>query len=102
MMEENLQNNLRKFFKITNKYGKFENIQNLFEYLAKKMEIEGFKCHQQFSCNLKNTMMIFQKEAEYINNVTINVIINVIVDEETLIVTGVTKNEIRYYNELIY
>ena len=100
-LEENLQNNLRKFFKETNKYGEFENIQNLFEYVSRKMEIDGFKCHQQFSCNLRNTMIVFQK-VEYINTMTINVTINVIVEEEILKIIGVTKNETKFYNEIIF
>ena len=96
-LENNLHNNLRKFFKGTNKYGEFKDIQNLFDYISERMEIDGFKCHQQFSCNLKNTMIVFQK-VEYINNVTINVI----VEEETLKVSGVTKNETKIHNEIIF
>ena len=101
-LEKNLQNNLSKFFKKVNRYREeFNGIQSLFEHISKRMEIEGFKCHQQFSFSLKNTMCIFQK-VEYFNNITINYTINVIINEETLKVVGVTKNEIRNYNEIIF
>ena len=101
-LEKNLQNNLSKFFKETNKYTEdFEGIQSLFEYILSRMRKDDFKCHQQFSFSLKNTMIIFQK-MEYINNTTINITINVIIDEETLKVVGVTKNETKSYNEIIF
>ena len=100
-LEENLSNNLRQFFKKTNKYGEFKDTTNLLEYLAKKMALEGFKCHQQYSFSLKNTMIIYQK-VEYINNITISSTIKVIIDEVTLKVVGVTKDEIKSYNEIIF
>ena len=101
-LEDNLQNNLSKFFKEVNKYAEeFDGIQNLFEYISKRLERDGFKCHQQFSFSLKNTMIIFNR-VEYINNLTINTIINIIIEEENLKIVGVTKNEVRSHNELIF
>ena len=100
-LEKNLQNNLSKFFKETNKFGEFKDMQNLFEYFEKRMTLEGFKCHQQYSFSLKNTMIMFSK-IEYINNLTINYTINIIVEEETLKIIGVTKNEVKSYNEIIF
>ena len=98
--EKNLQNNLNKFFKEVNKY-KFDDIQSLFEYLSKRLEMDGFKCHQQFSFILNKTLIIFNK-IEYLHNTTINYTINVIVDEETLKVVGVNKTETKTYNEIIF
>lgn len=98
-MEENLQNNLVKFFKETNNYN-FEGIQDLFEYLSIKMKNDGFK-HQQISFSLRNTMIVFQ-ELKYINNTTINTTINIIVNEENLKILAVNKTEHRLYNEIIF
>ena len=101
-LEDNLNNNLIRFFKELNKYTEeFCDIQNLFEYILSRMRKDDFKCHQQFSFSLNNSMIILQK-MEYINNTTINYTINIIVDEETLKVVGVTKNETKSYNEIIF
>ena len=101
-LEKNLQNNLVKFFKEVNKYAEeFNNIQDLFEYILIRMIKDDFKCYQQFSFSLKNTMITFNR-VEYINNTTINYTINVIVDEENLKVVGVTKSETKTYNEIIF
>ena len=100
-LEDNLNNNLIRFFKELNKYTEEFDIQSLFEYILSRMRKDDFKCHQQFSFSLKNTMITFQK-IEYINNTTINYTINIIVDEETLKVVGVTKNETKSYNEIIF
>ena len=101
-LEDNLNNNLIRFFKETNKYiEEFEDIQSLFGYLSRRMKIDGFKCHQQYSFSLKKTMIIYQK-VEYINNLTISSTINVIVEEEILKIIGVTKNEVKSYNEIIF
>ena len=105
-LEDNLQNNLSKFFKEVNKYAKeFDGIRNLLEYISKRLERDGFKCHQQFSFSLKNTMIIFNRveyKNKYINNLTINTIINIIIEEENLKVVGVTKSETKTYNEIIF
>ena len=98
--EKNLQNNLNKFFNEVNKY-KFDDIQSLFEYLSKRLEMDGFKCHQQFSFILNKTLIIFNK-VEYINILTVSYSINVIISEETLKVLGVTKSETKTYNEIIF
>ena len=101
-LEDNLNNNLIRFFKELNKYTEeFYDIQSLFEYILSRMRKDDFKCHQHFSFSLKNTMITFQK-IEYINNYTIQQSINIIVDEETLKVVGVTKNETKSYNEIIF
>ena len=101
-LEKNLNNNLVKFFKVMNKNNaEFDSIQDLFEYISKRLEMDDFKCHQQFSFSLKNTMIVFQK-VEYINNLTITCIINVIIEEENLKVVGVTKSETKTYNEIIF
>ena len=101
-LEKNLNNNLVKFFKEVNKNNaEFNNIQDLFEYILIRMIKDDFKCHQQFSFSLNNTMITFQK-VEYIYNTTINYTINVIVDEETLKVLGVNKIETKTYNEIIF
>ena len=100
-LEDNLNNNLIRFFKELNKYTEEFDIQSLFEYILSRMRKDDFKCHQQFSFSLKNTMITFQK-IEYINNYTIQQSINIIVDEETLKVVGVTKNETKSYNEIIF
>ena len=100
-LEDNLNNNLIRFFKELNKYTEEFDIQSLFEYILSRMRKYDFKCHQQFSFSLKNTMITFQK-IEYINNYTIQQSINIIVDEETLKVVGVTKNETKSYNEIIF
>ena len=61
-LEKNLQNNLNKFFKEVNKHAEeFDDILNLLEYISKRMIKDGFKCYQQFSFSLKNTMIVFQK-----------------------------------------
>ena len=100
-LEDNLNNNLIRFFKELNKYTEEFDIQSLFEYILSRMRKDDFKCHQQFSFSLSNSMIIFQK-MEYINNTTINHTINIIVNEETLKVVGVTKNETKSYNEIIF
>ena len=100
-LKDNLNNNLIRFFKELNKYTEeFQDIQSLFEYILSRMRKDDFKCYQH-SSSLKNTMITFQK-IEYINNTTINYTINIIVDEETLKVVGVTKNETKSYNEIIF
>ena len=100
-LEDNLNNNLIRFFKELNKYTEEFDIQSLFEYILSRMRKDDFKCHQQFSFSLKNTMFTFQK-VEYLNNITTNYTINVIVEEETLKIVGVTKNETKSYNEIIF
>ena len=99
-LEDNLNNNLIRFFKELNKYTEEFDIQSLFEYILSRMRKDDFKCYQH-SSSLKNTMITFQK-IEYINNYTIQQSINIIVDEETLKVVGVTKNETKSYNEIIF
>ena len=101
-MEKNLNNYLSKFFKEVNKNNaEFDSIQDLFEYISKRLEMDDFKCHQQFSFSLNNTMIVFQK-VEYINNLTITCIINVIIEEENLKVKKKKKSEVRSYNEIIF
>ena len=99
-LKDNLNNNLIRFFKELNKYTEEFDIQSLFEYILSRMRKDDFKCYQH-SSSLKNTMITFQK-IEYINNYTIQQSINIIVDEETLKVVGVTKNETKSYNEIIF
>ena len=101
-LEDNLNNSLRRFFKEVNKYTEeFYDIQSLFEYILSRMLKDDFKGHQQFSFSLNSTMFTFQK-IEHTNSITINYTINVIIDEETLKVLGVTKSETKTYNEIIF
>ena len=101
-LEENLNNNLGKFFKETNKYiEEFNKIQSLFSYILGRMLKDKFECNQQFNFSNKNVMFTFQR-LEHLHNVTNNTIINVIIDEETLKILGVTKSETKQYNEIIY
>ena len=65
------------------------------------MKKDNFEYHQQVSFSLRNTMVTFNK-IEYLHNITINYTINIIIDEETLKVLGVTKNETKIYNEIIF
>lgn len=101
-LEENLNNNLGKFFKETNKYiEEFNKIQSLFAYILGRMVKDNFECNQQFNFSNKNIMFTFQR-LEHLHNVTISTLVNVIVDEETLKILGVTKSETKQYNEIIY
>ena len=101
-LEENLNNNYSRFFKETNKYiSEFKSIQSLFAYILGKMLKDKFECNKQFNFSNKNVMFTFQK-LEHLHNVTINYVINVIVNEETLEILGVTKSETKQYNEIIF
>ena len=101
-LEDNLNNNLMRFFKELNKYNEeFYDIQYLLEYLTKRMKKDNFEFHQQVSFSLRNTMFTFHR-IDYLHNTTINYTINVIVDEETLKVLGVNRIETKTYNEMIF
>ena len=103
-LEKNLNSDLNRFFKMLNKYSEeFNNIQDLFNYILDRMLKDKFECNQtfKFSNNNNSIMFTFQK-LEHINNITINYMINVIIDEETLKIVGVTKSETRQYNEIIF
>lgn len=102
-LEKNLNSDLNRFFKILNKYSEeFNNIQDLFNYILDRMLKDKFECNQTFKFSNNNSIMFTFQKLEHINNITINYMINIIVDEETLKILGVTKSETKQYNEIIF
>ena len=102
-LEKNLNSDLNRFFKMLNKYSEeFNNIQDLFNYILDRMLKDKFECNQTFKFSNNNSIMFTFQKLEHINNITINYMINIIVDEETLKIVGVTKSETRQYNEIIF
>ena len=102
-LEKNLNSDLNRFFKILNKYSEeFNNIQDLFNYILDRMLKDKFECNQTFKFSNNNSIMFTFQKLEHINNITINYMINIIVDEEHLKILGVTKSETKQYNEIIF
>lgn len=102
-LEKNLNSDLNRFFKMLNKYSEeFNNIQDLFNYILDRMLKDKFECNQTFKFSNNNSIMFTFQKLEHINNITINYMINIIVDEETLKILGVTKSETKQYNEIIF
>ena len=102
-LEKNLNSDLRRLFKMLNKYSEeFNNIQDLFNYILDRMLKDKFECNQTFKFSNNNSIMFTFQKLEHINNITINYMINIIVDEETLKIVGVTKSETKQYNEIIF
>lgn len=102
-LEKNLNSDLSRFFKMLNKYSEeFNNIQDLFNYILDRMLKDKFECNQTFKFSNNNSIMFTFQKLEHINNITINYMINIIVDEETLKIVGVTKSETKQYNEIIF
>ena len=102
-LEKNLNSDLSRFFKMLNKYSEeFNNIQDLFNYILDRMLKDKFECNQTFKFSNNNSIMFTFQKLEHINNITINYMINIIVDEETFKILGVTKSETKQYNEIIF
>lgn len=102
-LEKNLNSDLNRFFKCVNKYSEeFNNIQDLFNYILDRMLKDKFECNQTFKFSNNNSIMFTFQKLEHINNITINYMINIIVDEETFKILGVTKSETKQYNEIIF
>ena len=102
-LEKNLNSDLNRFFKMLNKYSEeFNNIQDLFNYILDRMLKDKFECNQTFKFSNNNSIMFTFQKLEHINNITINYMINIIVDEETFKILGVTKSETKQYNEIIF
>ena len=102
-LEKNLNSDLSRFFKMLNKYSEeFNNIQDLFNYILNRLLKDKFECNQTFKFSNNNSIMFTFQKLEHINNITINYMINIIVDEETFKILGVTKSETKQYNEIIF